>query len=144
MKTQKVVIKKREHHDMLHTAGLRATQGRVQALAIMDALALPMSAGDLYEQMQGVDEATVYRMMHDFEKKGLVRQVDLRTDIAQYELASHAHHHHIVCTECGMIEDVPECGLDNIIAGIARKSAHFAQVDEHAFELFGICSKCAQ
>ena len=89
----------------------------------------------------GMDLVTVYRTLASFEKAGIVKRVDLRADAVLYEL-NDEHHHHIVCTNCGTVEDFELCDMEALTKKIAQKSKHFKTIQEHTLELFGICTQC--
>lgn len=94
------------------------------------------------------DRVTLYRMMQDFERVGIVRQIDLRQGMAFYEImpgkGHHHDHHHIVCTQCGIVEDVEECFLHDSIKKVVKKSKKFSASYDHTFEIFGICKSCTK
>lgn len=135
----------KEAKDILKEHGLKATPARELVLAFMGAKRVPRTAQDLCTALgkkHVVDLVTVYRTLASFEKVGLVKRVDLRRGSVAYELAGE-HHHHIVCTECGIVEDFDTCGLEPLIAKVQSRAKGFAKVSEHSLELFGICRTCA-
>ena len=77
-------------------------------------------------------------------RKGVIRQIDLRHNHAHYEMADMQKHHHLVCVYCGRIEDVRECGVEEMQETIARRSKHFAAVKTHSLEFYGICKSCVK
>ena len=87
------------------------------------------------------DLVTVYRTVESFEKSGIVKSIDLRKGVVLYELAE-KHHHHIVCTKCGIVEDVDTCGVDTLVTNIVSRAKKFDFVQDHSFELFSICNSC--
>lgn len=136
---------KKEAKDILKEHGLKATPARELVLACMGAKRVPRTAQDLSATLgkkHAIDLVTVYRTLASFEKAGIVKRVDLRRDSIAYELAGE-HHHHIVCTECGIVEDFDACGLEPLIAKVQSRAKGFAQVSEHSLELFGVCRTCA-
>ncbi len=85
--------------------------------------------------------ATIYRNLLSFEKSGLVKRVDINKKAAHFELSS-AHHHHIVCTDCGEIEDFENDTLEYLIEKTVHLSSHFKHIQKHSLELFGVCKTC--
>ncbi|MBU1292590.1 transcriptional repressor [Patescibacteria group bacterium] len=127
---------------LLAGVDLRATTQRVALLKELLEQAHPLSVEKLTQGMgNALDTATVYRTLDTFEEKGLVRKVELAQGRALYEHAGE-HHHHIVCTECGVIQDVDVC-LPKSVQGTVQRASGFANVNEHALEFFGVCKKCA-
>lgn len=129
---------------LLHNSGLKATSARIFVLTILEKEQKPLSIGLLQKKTskQKIDTVTLYRMMHSFQKKGIVSRVDLRHTHAHYELATRADHHHITCEKCGKIEDIPWCDLAPIVQKALSQSDAFTQITDHTFELFGKCRSC--
>lgn len=130
-------------HIILKKSGLKATPGR---LALLDTFAdqhKPLNADQLAECTKDIDLATIYRTIITFEKKGIIKRIDLRKGSLYYELAVD-HHHHIVCRDCGFIEDISECVLDRVAQKLSQKSKKFTRIDDHALEFFGVCMSCAK
>lgn len=130
---------------VLSDAGLKMTGPRVAVLEALKKLSKPADAKEIHACLAAgdVDPVTVYRILASFAEAGIVRRVDLRQDSVLYELSAH-HHHHIVCTECGMIEDFESCDIEEFTKKIIAKSAKFSSVREHSLELFGVCKKCSK
>ena len=135
---------KSTHEKVLRDHALKCTPARLLVLAIFESSHTPLTVQALHTLMRKstIDLVTLYRTLESFEKAGIIRRVDLRQDAISYELAKE-HHHHIVCTKCGVIEDVPSCDVATLIKNIARSSSKFKHIQEHTFELFGVCTNCA-
>lgn len=124
---------------------LKATSARVELLDIFKHTHKPISVNDLFKSLKklGIDKVTLYRNMESLVKVGVIRQVRLKDRQAYYEIASHGHHHHVVCTSCGKIKDMSGCGI-NIVNKKFLKIAGFSRINEHSLEFFGICASCAK
>lgn len=135
-----------EKQDALRSVGSRATKPRVRLLEVLQRAETPLSIKEIMRQMKntGVDQATVYRALNALEEKGAVRQVNLRHGHAHYELASDEDHHHLVCVVCGKVENFTGCGERQLTERALKQSKLFAEVHEHAIELFGRCKTCAK
>jgi Fe2+ or Zn2+ uptake regulation protein len=123
---------------LLKNIGMKATKQRQLVLSILHAKKGPMTVDHMVTKT-GIGFATLYRILEVFEKAGLVRKVDLRGNSFFYEI-NDAHHHHIVCTACGGIEEIDVCGIDKLLP----RSKKFKIINEHSLEFFGICTTCAQ
>jgi Fe2+ or Zn2+ uptake regulation protein len=136
--------KKTDFRQVLRKSGYKATPSR---LAILDALRrakAPMSAQQVIEALpNGIDQATVYRTIKSLKGKGILKQIDLRHNHAYYELAELEEHHHLICVECGRVEDVHRCGIEDMQSAVLRSSKHFAEIKTHALEFYGLCRMCA-
>lgn len=133
-------MKTNRHEDILHTAGIKATSARK---AICDALSkekYPVSIKHLAKKVSSPNQSTLYRALTTLVDKGLVREVLVDKAEARYEIAvGRKHHHHIVCTACGAIDDVNVCP-PSIDPSASKK---FAYVTGHSLEFFGVCKTCA-
>lgn len=129
--------------ERLKKAGLRATVQRVSIVQALDRVGMPVSLERLHEELrQTVDLSTLYRNMKDFADAGLVRVIDIRHGHAHYELVHETEHHHVVCTECGCIEDFTYPACDAVASYALRQATRFAYVSDHAFEVYGTCNDC--
>lgn len=130
----------------LRSLGFKATPARLKILNVLKNNHLPISAAQILKQVGGkADQATIYRSLESFVDKNLVKRVILNNDRAYYELAreNHDHHHHLVCQECNIIEDVKICSIKNIESGILEKSKNFSAIKSHSLEFFGLCTGCS-
>ncbi len=132
----------------LREAGFRATTARIAVLQLLDRATRPLGIKEIASklakeaQIGTPDQATLYRMLHDFVNKGLVHSLDLRHGYACYEIAARDHHHHIVCEECGVISDI-DCKLAKIEKE-SLKNSGFATINQHSLEFFGVCNDCVR
>jgi Fur family ferric uptake transcriptional regulator len=84
--------------------------------------------------------ATVYRALTAMTDSGYIEQVDARDGAALYaRCRSVGHHHHLVCTSCGRVEEA-ECHLDDMIERL-RATRGFV-VTAHDLNLSGLCAEC--
>ena len=136
---QKLNLKK-----ILSDVGLKSTEPRITVLKLLAELKYPMTAQEMHKKL-GKDKndlVTLYRTLASFEKTALVKRVNLQKDAVYYELNSD-HHHHIVCTDCGKVEDFELCDVDHLTKKIVAKASNFKTIREHSLELFGVCTVCA-
>jgi Fe2+ or Zn2+ uptake regulation protein len=89
------------------------------------------------------DLVTVYRILQSLVEAHIIREVRFKDAAIRYEYARDQHHHHTVCTACGVIEELPECTMA-LDASTLRRSKRFAKISEHSLEFFGICMTCAR
>ncbi|MFO8059486.1 MAG: transcriptional repressor [Bacillota bacterium] len=104
------------------------------------------SADELHQLVRDVDPdvglATIYRTLDLLERLDLVQTLSLGDGRARYELASGIHrHHHLLCIECGKIEEVDEDLLGAVEEAVLVR-AGFKVVD-HELKLYGVCSACS-
>ena len=130
---------------ILNGAGLKLTPQRTSILEVFSENKKPITAQEIHTQLKkkNIDLVTIYRTVASFEKAGLVKRVDLRQEAVFYEL-NLDHHHHIVCTNCGTMEDFELCEMEKLSKKIVTGSKKFTFINEHNFELFGVCNACTK
>ena len=126
-------------------AGLKVTLPRLKVLKILESSAeRHMSAEDIYKQLVAAGEdvslATVYRVLTQFEAAGLIIRHGFETAHAVYELDQGKHHDHLVCTNCGRIEEF----VDEIIEQRQQQVAQQRNftITDHCLYIYGICPAC--
>lgn len=109
----------------------------------------PLTIPEILEAPSGRDlaQSSVYRNLVVLEEAGLVRRLVTDGEFARYELAEELteHHHHLVCVQCGRIDDVPadahlERSLADATDEIARTTGFRTQ--HHRIDLVGLCRRC--
>jgi Fe2+ or Zn2+ uptake regulation protein len=139
------MLKKEDFRNILRKSGYKATPSRMAILEVIKKNKNPMSAQEIIDALpSNTDQATVYRTLKSLKEKGLIKPIDLRHNHAHYELANIAEHHHIICLSCGKIEDVHHCWVEEIQGTVLRGSKHFAEIQQHALEFYGLCKSCAE
>ena len=91
----------------------------------------------------GCDLATIYRAMQLLEQLGMVKRFDFGDGVARFELVGEGddgHHHHLICTRCAEVVELPDCFPAEIERRIAVQNG-FAGVT-HRLEFFGLCPAC--
>jgi Fe2+ or Zn2+ uptake regulation protein len=89
----------------------------------------------------------VYRNLMVLEQAGVVRRLVAAGGFARYELAEDLteHHHHLICTSCGSVEDLPApVGLERTVqrATASLASRRGFRVRAHRVDMLGLCSRC--
>ena len=83
---------------------------------------------------------TVYRTLEIFRKVGLVNIVHFHDGVNRYEMNHKDHHHHLICLNCGKVEEVKECMIEDFEKRIASITPF--KVTSHCFGAFGYCRDC--
>lgn len=127
----------------LKSIGLKNTSARNAVLKALKDKDKPLDIAEIQfyigESGDKADQATVYRIINAFYKKGIVKRIEIGEGKYRYEI-SEEDHHHLICTECGSIQDVEDKFMADIEAGI-KKNKKFL-VKNHSLEFFGICQNC--
>jgi Fe2+ or Zn2+ uptake regulation protein len=134
--------------DRLRTDDQRYTAKRRALVEVLQRSGRPLSMPSILEQSPGMAQSSVYRNLSVLEHASVVRRIVTTDDHASFELSEDlsSHHHHLICTSCGAIEDfvVPEDveeQLSRALAGAAKR--HRFVVSGHTLDLFGTCRDCA-
>ncbi|MCY1242728.1 Ferric uptake regulation protein [compost metagenome] len=83
--------------------------------------------------------ATVYRVLTQFEQAGLLSRNNFESGKAIFELNEGKHHDHLVCLDCGRVEEFFDSEIEHRQQSIARERGFTLQ--EHALSLYGNCTK---
>lgn len=134
-----------QSNQLLQKHGLKVTRPRQEILRFLSSNAGPVSVDVIFTKLKqkGIDRVTIYRVIKTFEKSNLIRKVDLGHNHAHYELLIGAEHHHIICTNCGRIEELYICIDSKTMQNALRQAKDFAKITKHSFEIFALCKKCA-
>lgn len=127
---------------ILRDHGLKVTESRLRIFDILFRSRKPLSVSDVVSALKGIDTVTVYRTLQQFVTAHLASPVHLSHNRAYFEYI-HAHHHHLVCTDCGLIADIKECDTSSREKNTLQQAPDFARISSHSLEYFGICKKCA-
>ncbi len=108
----------------------------------------PVAIPDILRAKRGLPQSSVYRNLTVLERSHVVRRVITGEDYAHFELVEDLteHHHHLVCSRCGAVEDVQippklERSMEQALDTIAEASG-FTTVS-HRLDLLGTCRNCA-
>lgn len=125
-------------------AGLKVTLPRVKILQVLEqADTHHMSAEDVYkallERNEEIGLATVYRVLTQFVDAGLAERHHFEGGQAIFELNRGAHHDHIVCRQCGKVEEFMDDTIEHHQHVIARE--HGFSIEDHSLIIYGNCEK---
>ena len=130
----------------LRNIGLKATGPRLRILELFQTSGVRhMSAEDVYRQLLTekieVGLATVYRVLTQFEHAGLLQRHHFESGKAVFELNEGSHHDHLVCLQCGRVEEFYDAEIERRQHKIARERG-FA-LHDHSLSLYADCVKQA-
>jgi Fe2+ or Zn2+ uptake regulation protein len=125
----------------------RYTGGRRALVEILSQAGRPVAIPEILASGRVPAQSSAYRNLAVLEHAGVVRKVHAGGEFARYELAEDLtrHHHHMVCVNCGSIEDftVPnrlEQSLSRLFGEVAEGTGFNPQ--GHRLDLLGTCSNC--
>lgn len=128
----------------LNEMGLKATLPRLKVLSLFEnSASRHLSAEDVYKRLmqEGMEIglATVYRVLTQFEQAGLLVRHHFESDKAVFELNHGEHHDHLVCLQCGHVEEFYDAEIEKRQARVA-KDRGFA-IHDHSLHLYADCLK---
>jgi Fur family ferric uptake transcriptional regulator len=128
----------------LKKAGLKVTLPRIRILQILEhAVDRHLSAEDVYRALldsgEDVGLATIYRVLTQFEAAGLVTRHHFEGGHSVFELRQGSHHDHIVCLQCGRIEEFVDEVIEERQRSIGERAGF--ELSEHSLILYGNCKK---
>lgn len=95
---------------------------------------------DVRQTMPDISRTTVYRILETFTHLRVIRKVSHPGTVARYESRT-SRHHHLLCLECGRMEDLEDAALDRL--ALPGEETGF-QVEDYSIQFRGLCSECAR
>ena len=128
----------------LKESGLKSTLPRRKILELFETSKVRhLSAEDVYRTLlaEGIDVglATVYRVLTQFEHAGLLARQHFETGKAVFELNQGGHHDHLVCMQCGRVEEFFDSEIEKRQAEICKQRG-FA-LSGHSLALYADCER---
>ena len=131
--------------EQLREVGLRRTAPREAVLEVLQAARKEgekhLSAEDIYQRLHAdnsrIGLATIYRVLAQFEFAGLAERHHFEGQTSVYEIAEDDHHDHIVCKDCGKVQEFCDPQIERLQVEVARKMGF--EITDHTMNLFGQC-----
>jgi Fur family ferric uptake transcriptional regulator len=131
----------------LKNAGLKSTLPRLKILSLFESgQERHMSAEDVYKHListgDDVGLATVYRVLTQFEQAGLLVRQNFEGGKSVFELNQGKHHDHIVCMQCGHVEEFYDAAIETRQKKVAAELGF--EVHDHSLHIYADCTnpKC--
>jgi Fur family ferric uptake transcriptional regulator len=119
----------------------RRTEQREAIVEALRGSSRAVTAQELHGELDGVGLATVYRNLQRLADEGDADTLRRENGEIAFLLCGGGHHHHLTCRECGRVERVRDCRLDDWARDVAAGHG-FSAVEHHA-ELVGVCASCS-
>ena len=128
----------------LKSTGLKATLPRLKILDLFQRGAQRhMTAEDVFrvllDERSDIGLATVYRVLTQFEQAGILLRSHFESGKAVYELNEGQHHDHLVCLDCGRVEEFYDAEIEKRQHDVARTKGF--DIADHALSLYAHCTK---
>lgn len=132
----------------LRVVGQRMTASRLRLVEALAKAGSPLTLQEILARGVAIPQSSAYRNLQMLEQAGVVRRLVTDMESARYELAEDLteHHHHLVCTSCGAVEDLVaptrlERTVGQVVAEVAAERRF--KVHGHRLDMIGLCSNCA-
>ena len=124
--------------------GHRITKVRKEVVRIFSQTSKPLSANEVEKKLLksglSVNKTTIYRELQFLLANGYLVEVHLRPKEASYESSELKHHHHLVCDDCGGVDNVTSCLAMNLEENVYKKKGF--KIERHTLEFYGTCAAC--
>ena len=130
-------------HMNLKESGLKATLPRIKVLDIFErSKDKHLSAEDIYKQIlnsgEDVGLATIYRVLTQFEQAGILVRHHFESGKAVFELNEKTHHDHIVCLQCGYVEEFFNNEIERLQEQVAEELGF--KIIDHSLYISADCT----
>ncbi|MEY2860941.1 MAG: hypothetical protein RL392_1399 [Pseudomonadota bacterium] len=130
--------------DELKSTGLKATGPRLKILEVFQrGEQRHMTAEDVFrvllQERSDVGLATVYRVLTQFEQAGILARSHFESGKAVFELDEGKHHDHLICLDCGKVEEFYDAEIEKRQAAVAKAKGF--SIADHALSLYATCTK---
>jgi Fur family transcriptional regulator, ferric uptake regulator len=130
----------------LSRAGYRRGGARRAMVDLLDGQSCALSAVEIEDRLRSerrtVSRASVYRILEELERLGLIQRVEIGQSLVRYEPVrpGHGHHHHLVCDRCGALTPFSDPELERAIRSLSQRVP--LTVSDHEVVLHGACADC--
>ena len=132
----------------LRDAGLKVTLPRVKILELLETSEQRhVSAEEVFKMLRDGGEekiglATVYRVLTQFEAAGLVSRHHFEGTNSVFEIERGTHHDHIVCVQCGKVDEFVDEMIELRQKEIAERKGY--EMTDHSLHIYGVCGECQE
>jgi Fur family transcriptional regulator, ferric uptake regulator len=132
---------------LLNAQKQRFTPTRRLVVDVLQAADRPLTIPEILDAQPALAQSSAYRNLVVLEQAHVVHRIVTHAEFARYELAEDltGHHHHLVCSNCGRVEDLPatatvERSISAAIDEAARRAGF--RTEHHRLDLVGLCTDC--
>ena len=111
-------------------AAVRESGGHVTAVAVYD---------HIRTKLPSLNQATVYRTLDFLCELRLIAKAEIHGQVV-YEVVQEERHHHLVCRQCGLVEELADHHLNELSQHLLTEHGFKAEVDHLAIP--GLCAHC--
>jgi Fur family transcriptional regulator, ferric uptake regulator len=124
----------------LDEAGHRTTAPRLAILAAAAEAGDQFSADEIARQLPRLGRATVFRTLKMLVDLDVLCRVLHDDGTLRYRWSRRGHHHHLVCTDCGAVQDFAACDVVSLVDDVVQRTQF--SIEGHWLEVYGRCGAC--
>ena len=128
----------------LSAAGERVTRQRLLVADALKTAGQQLSAQELYDRLRvdhpDIGRATVFRALEALVSVGAARRLERPGHVYAYVSCEPEHHHHLVCTLCGRVEEIGERHVGELSQAISTR--YRFQIEDATLDFYGRCARC--
>lgn len=134
----------------LRDGGHRYTRGRRNLVDALAGIDRPLTIPELVAANERLTQSSAYRNVAVLEELGVVDRILSGGEHARFELTDEVlgdHHHHVICTSCGRVEDFTvSAAVERTIEGALEEAVSSTGFIEqgHRLDVLGLCPRCAE
>jgi Fur family ferric uptake transcriptional regulator len=103
-----------------------------------------LTPADIYQKVHkehpNIGLVTIYRTLEILTELQLICELHAGGNCRSYTISTPQEHHHLICSNCGIVVDCAGCNLDDLERRIAKESGF--RIDDHLLEFTGLCQTC--
>ncbi len=132
----------------LRVTGLRYTASRRSVIEVLANSERPLTIPQILEQDPSLAQSSAYRNLTELIAAGVVHRLVSGDEYSHFELAEDltSHHHHLVCTHCGRVDDVTlSDDVERAMTAALDRAADSLgfQAEHHRLDVLGRCATCS-
>ena len=127
--------------EVLEDLGCRITEPRRRMIEVLGRRQDAFGAEDLLEALPDVGRATIYRTIKLLLEAGALCKSSLPDGSPRYTVDDPRHHHHVVCVQCGRVEEFRHSSVERMLRSMAGEIA--GELVGHRLELYMVCNQCS-
>lgn len=128
----------------LRRGGFKLTAPRRAVLQVLENSDNHLSPAEIFARARAIYPSlgltTVYRTLDLLTAMGYLRPAYLGDNSQRYATHTGGHHHHLLCSACGAVVEVEECGLASLADSLMQRTRF--RIDGHYLEFYGLCERC--
>jgi len=129
---------------ILRQHGYKLTPQRRAVIKAIASCRDHLTPAALYEKVQqdhpNIGLVTIYRTLEILAKLELICELHAGGNCHSYTISAPEHHHHLICSNCGIVVDFSGHHLGELEQKLALESGF--KIEDHLLEFIGLCQNC--